>query len=326
MNQRKLDLYYILMDNINNLYLKKGLKAEADLHVHTTFSDGAFDILDIITLGKMIGLKKIIITDHNTILPAYQYLETMKWFIPEGMSIEVGSEIACKIIDNQTGKYVPIEILAYYADPYMLQSFIDRYSFSKGNSQEEQLKELMDMCKKYGLTFSKDLYVPNGKFATEILCLELIKHEENKEFFMKTHPIVWTSPKLFYKKFCANPNSEFYLDTTSGLPGYVDTINAILEAGGIPILAHAFLYIYETQEEVKVLLDKLVATSNIAGFEAYHSAHTYAQREFIAEYAKEKKKMISGGTDFHMGPQTTLGFGKKDMPLELTLDMFSWLN
>lgn len=325
MNQKKLEFYYNFLENYQTKYLPRGIHAEVDSHVHTTFSDGMFDMLDIIFLGKMIGLKGIIFTDHNTILPGYKYLNTIKQFIPEGMKVDIGVEIACKIIDDKTGKYIPIEMLAYHSDPYMLQKFIDKYSFSKETSQEEQLKELMYMCEKYGLVFSKDLTIPEGKFATEILCLELIKHEENKDFFMNTNPIVWTTPKLFFKKFCANPSSEFYLDTTAGLPDYIDTINAIIDSNGIPMLPHPNLYIYETQKEVEMLLDKLVATSKIAGFEAFHSSQSYEQRDFIVSYAKKTNKLISGGTDFHSGPQTLLGVGREEIPLELTLDMFPWL-
>lgn len=325
MNQMKLELYYKLLDNVKKTYIPRGLAPEIDAHIHTTFSDGKFDILDIIVMGKIFGLKKLVITDHNTILPGFEYLNTIRDFIPDAISVEIGAEIACKIIDDKTGKYIPIEILAYNANPYKLQEFINNYSFSKGTSQEEQLKSLMDMCENHKLKFSRDLTISDGKFATEILCLDLIKHAENKDFFMKTHPIVWTAPKLFFKKYCANPSSEFYLDTTAGLPNYIDTINAIIKAGGTPILAHPFIYIYETFEEVTYLLDKLEDTSMIAGFEAYHSSHTYEQRNFIASYAKNKNKLVSGGTDFHSGPETTLGFGKEEAPLELKSNMFSWL-
>lgn len=325
MNQKKLEFYYKFLENYQKKFLPIGLKPEVDSHIHTTFSDGMFDMLDLIFLGKMIGLKGMVFTDHNTILPGYKYLNTIKQFIPEGMMIDIGVEIACKIIDDKTGKYIPIEMLAYHSDPYKLQEFLDKYSFSKDISQEKQLEELMYMCEKCGLVFSRDIIIPKGKFATEMLCLELIKHEENKDFFMNTHPIVWTTPKLFFKKFCANPSSEFYLDTTAGLPTYTDTIDAITDSNGISILPHPYLYIYETQKEVKMLLDKLVNTSKIGGFEAFHSSQNSEQREFIFSYAKKTNKLISGGTDFHSGPETLLGVGKEKLPLELSLDMFSWL-
>lgn len=325
MNSKKLELYTGIINDSFEKYLSRGFKTEVDAHIHTTFSDGTFDILDIIVMAKLIGLKKIVITDHNTILPGYNYLNSINNIFLPNISIQIGSEIACKILDDKTQKYIPIEILAYNVNPFKLQNFIDKYPFSKNESQEKQLKSLMNMCDKYGLIYSKDITVEKEKFATEVLCLELLKHKENTEFFMRTHPIVLSAPKLFFKKYCANPSSEFYLDTTSGLPTYIDTINAIIEAGGTPILAHPFIYIYENFEEVEKLMDKVLNTSNIAGFEAYHSSHTIEQRNFIISYAKKNGKVISGGTDFHSGPQTILGFGREEVPFNLRIDMFPWL-
>ncbi len=330
-------------------YINNGISTEADLHIHSTFSDGSFDILQILLMGKLYNLKKIVITDHNTILNGANYLEKLKQDLatlttpfektpdsdkikfmiknmPQKIDIEIGCEIACKILDKKTNKYIPIEILAYRSDPIFLQNFIDKYNFSKKTSQTEQLKELMKLCEMQGLVFSKELIVPKGMFATEILCKELIKHEENKKFFMDTHPIVWSIPKLFYKKFCANPTSPFYLDTTKELPLYTDTIDAIISSNGLPFLAHPFLYIYENIDDVKCLLDTLTNTSNIKGFEAYHSEHNTEQIEFIKKYALSKNMLFSGGTDFHNGPRTLLGFGQEKSTLNLTLDMFPWIN
>lgn len=325
MKLKKQELYNSIKKDARE-YLKKGFKTEVDAHIHTTFSDGMFDIFDIIILSRISGIKKIVITDHNTIYPGYLEVQKLKEnFSPDNISISVGCEIACKIIDDKTRKPVPIEMLAYNVDPVILQSFIDMYKFNNNVSQEEQLSFFTKMCEKHNLTFSKELTVPKGTFATEVLCKELLKHEENKDFFMKTHPIVWNSPKLFYKKFVANPQSDFYLDTTDHLPNYIDTINAIIAAKGVPILAHPFLYIYEEVNEVKALMDKVLYTSDIAGFEAYHSTHTIEEREFISSYAAKHGKLVSGGTDFHSGPETILGFGRKNALLELKLDMFSWI-
>lgn len=325
MNKKKQQLYYSFIENLNNKYLKLKITPEIDAHIHTTFSDGSFDILDIINMAKIIGLKKLVITDHNTILPAYKYLITISHMIPTDIDISIGSEIACKFFDDKYNANIPIEILAYNVNPEKLQYFIDAYPFNKNESQEKHLKMLMNMCIKHDLVFSKDLSIPAGKFATEVLCRELIRHEENKEFFMNTHPIVWTSPKLFFKKFCANPTSEFYIDSTGGIPTYNDTIEAILDCGGIPILAHPCIYIYENYEDVERMMNTILNNSNIAGFEAYHGSHTNFQRELIAKFAKSNDKIVSGGTDFHSGPQTILGFGNLNDPLELKLDMFSWL-
>ena len=39
----------------------------ADLHLHTTYSDGTLSPLELLTKAKEVGLNTISITDHDTI-------------------------------------------------------------------------------------------------------------------------------------------------------------------------------------------------------------------------------------------------------------------
>ena len=95
------------------------------------------------------------------------------------------------------------------------------------------------------------------------------------------------------------------------------TVKAITNAGGTAIGAHMFLYARNSEEDVKQLLDCIVSNTEISGFEAYHSAHTEKQRQFIIDYTTKNKLLYTGGTDFHCGPQTILGYGKKDCPVAI---------
>ena len=50
---------------------------KVNLHIHTTFSDGKADALDIVERAKKLGYKKIAIADHNT-LGAYLQTEVLR--------------------------------------------------------------------------------------------------------------------------------------------------------------------------------------------------------------------------------------------------------
>lgn len=301
-------------------YHNHGLFTKLDMHIHSNMSDGLFSIPQLITMAKEFGLECIFITDHGTCLPGYNLLKSLPKEFIGNLDVNIGCEIATKIEDPVTKKFIPIEILSYFADPYKIQAFLDKYNFANNTSQEEQLKILQYTCDKLGLIYSDNLTVPKGCYSTEVLCRDLIKYEKNKSFFLERAPIVWDSPKLFYKMFVANPDSDFYIDTTAGLPYYKDTINAINNSGGYAIVAHPFLYSRHTEEEVKQLMDKIVDTSDISGFEAIHSSHTNKQRKFIINYTKQKGLYYTGGSDFHCGSKTILGYGQKSCPILLTLD------
>lgn len=310
---------------IANGLISQGYVAKYDHHIHTTYSDGSFTLRKIIELARNSRLKRIVITDHNNILACSKELLSIPKKDLGTMKVFVGSEIACKVLDQATGMYIPIELLYYGPHPEKVQSFIDEYDHSMV-PQDEQLEFLIGQCEKHHLKHSENLHVPDGMFATEYLCMDLVKYPENKAFFDSTHPIVFTSPKLFFKKFCTHPCSDFYIDTTKKLPTVAEVASKAIEIGGVTILAHPCLYIYNKKEDVLSFLNFLLKTTKTHGIEVFHSSHTFEQRNYLYNFAKSNKLLIGAGTDFHSGPDTVIGFGRTDQILSLPDDHdFDWI-
>lgn len=309
---------------IANELLALGHQTECDHHIHTTYSDGSFCLREIIELAKNSQLKRIVITDHNKILDCANELKTISKEELGFLKVFVGSEIACKVLDQKTGVYIPIELLYYGPHPENVQAFIDKYDYGMV-PQGEQLQFLIHQCDKHHLKHSENLQMPEGMFATEFLCKDLIKYPENKAFFDATHPIVYNSPKLFFKKFCIHPSSDFYIDTTKKLPHASEVADMAVANGGVAIVAHPCLYIYEKSEEVLSFLKYVFETTKAAGIEVFHSDHTFEQRDYLYKFAKQYNLLISGGTDFHSGPQTVIGFGKRKQIISLTCHDFDWI-
>lgn len=55
-----------------------------------------------------------------------------------------------------------------------------------------------------------------------------------------------------------------------------------------------------------------------------HSDGSFSLREVI-EFAKQNHFLIGGGSDFHSGPNTIVGFGKKSSPLSICGNEFDWI-
>lgn len=312
--------------NINTAkeLLSLGYQTDYDHHVHTQYSDGSFSLKEIIEFAKKSQLKRIVITDHNNILGCSNELKAISKEELGDLRVFVGSEIACKVLDKATGAYIPIELLYYGPNPEKVQSFIDQYHYGMV-PQDEQLMFLVKQCDKHHLKHSKNLQVPDEMFATEYLCKDLIKYPENKAFFDSTYPIVYTTPKLFFKKYCIHPSSDFYIDTTKNLPLATDVANMALANGGISIVAHPCLYIYETKDEVLSFLEYILETTKTAGIEVYHSSHSFEQRDYLYQFAKQNNLLIGGGSDFHSGPRTVIGFGRREQILSLSGHDFDWI-
>ena len=310
--------------NIGKELLALGHQTECDHHIHTKYSDGSFTLREIIKFAQNSNLKRIVITDHNKILECSNELKSISKEDLGDLKVFVGSEIGCKILDQTTGVYIPIELIYYGPNPENVQSFINQYHYEMV-PQDEQLQFLIAQCNKHNLKHSENLQMPKGMFATEYLCKDLIKYSENKAFFDATHPIVYTSPKLFFKKFCIHPSSDFYIDTTKKLPLVTDVANMALENGGTTIVAHPCLYIYENKDNVLSFLNYVLTTSKTAGIEVFHSAHTFEQRAYLYEFAKQHNLLIGGGSDFHSGPDTIIGFGRRNQVLSLSGNDFDWI-
>lgn len=54
------------------------MAAKADLHIHTTYSDGKISPSEVINLAVSKGLKAISITDHDTIKGYLKGIELLK--------------------------------------------------------------------------------------------------------------------------------------------------------------------------------------------------------------------------------------------------------
>lgn len=79
----------------------------ADLHLHTTASDGTNDVEERIQQATDRGLETIAVTDHDTIADVLRTPTTIR----DGVEVVAGVEIRADLLDTK------IEILGYYVDP-----------------------------------------------------------------------------------------------------------------------------------------------------------------------------------------------------------------
>ena len=81
-------------------------------------------------------------------------------------------------------------------------------------------------------------------------------------------------------------------------------------AGGIPVLAHPFLYKF-SNEDTKHLIHDL-KEEGLAGIEVYHSSHHIGQITKLRQWQKEYDLLATGGSDFHgtNKPDIEIGTGR----------------
>lgn len=273
-----------------------------DLHVHTTASDGTLTPSEVISQALKLKLKAIAITDHDTLAGSKEALQAG---IPSPLNFLTGVEISAAAPRFYAGSG-SFHLLGYSIrlDNPALNHALEKLQQARNNRNPAIISRLNDLGIK--------------------ITLNEVRQEAGEGQLGRPH-----IAKLLVKKgFVGSMDQAFerYLGTNG--PAYVDkfriecrqAIELILNAGGIPVLAHPGLLKCETRDQ----FDKLIAglkNMGILGVEVYYPEHTPEQTHLFAELAQRHELKLTGGTDFHgaIHPEITIGSGKGDLfvPYEL---------
>lgn len=248
---------------------------KADLHTHTTASDGALSAQSLISKAKEKKLKTIAITDHDSIsgfLDGRQYADQY--------GIELISGIEISTIWNTK----EIHILAYGFD-HENGDLLQLLRHQK-KARSSRMKKIVKELQQQGIDISfEEVWAEAGKgnigrpHAANILI--------NKGYVAS-----------FAEAFIRYLSSQKLHSIKTDYADISTVIETIHKAGGILSVAHPGP-IY-SQQELESLLDL-----EIDGLECIHPSHNYSVQKAFTELAKSRNLLITGGSDFH-------GNGKSD--------------
>jgi 3',5'-nucleoside bisphosphate phosphatase len=278
-----------------------------DLHIHSTASDGSLTPGEIFQHAKQAGLKVISITDHDTIAGS---LELLQNYSGNCLKIISGIEISCAP-PAEFNDFGSIHLLGYGFSIYdpVLNKIIDTAKASRVRRNPEIIQRL----NKLGLKVSMDeLY---KKYDFSIIGRPHIAQ------LLKDHGYVTSLHEAF----------DLYL--AYGKAAYVkkykipirDAVQAILNAGGIPVLAHPGLIAFSGDEQLNSFIDTLISFG-LMGIEVYYTDHDETTTSFYKNLAEQKKLLITGGSDFHgkFTPGVEMGIGRNNS--DIGLPLFNTLN
>lgn len=291
-----------------------------DMHMHTTYSDGADSLIEVLKKAESLKLEYISITDHDT---CEGYKELAKLDVKKYFSGQIinGVEIKCAY------KKRLIEILGYKVDPKVINNFMEEFHKTKSKEilQQKYFDILHERCKDMGLVMSKkeDIeFNPKTDWASIKIYNDIKAHEENK---LKVPDDFWSEFNIFSKKYCGDVNYPLYIDKSEDYLQLDEAIKLVKDAGGLVFLPHIF--IYKWAEDKKKLLDDIVAEYDIDGIECMHSEFSQDDIDYLLEYTQENNFYRSGGSDYHgknkVGIEMAVGKGNLKIESYLIQD---WVN
>ena len=265
-----------------------------DLHIHSKYSDGDYSLPEIIDKLKENGISIFSITDHDNIESIIEMEKTDK----KGLIYIPGIEISsCR------GKY-KMHILGYGVDGHN-QELIKICKKTKTKKNIRNLETLKQLKEKYGIEITRE---------------EALKLLESQSFVGQT-----TIARLLVKKNII-PNVKFAFDNyfhnleleTDATIDLNDAVQAIHNAGGIAVLAHPITLEKKYNVKIDDIFD-IFTEAGIDGIEIFNSKHSLSDIKRYYKLAKQKKLLISGGSDYHgeiMKPNVKLGKISKDQTEE----------
>lgn len=250
------------------------MDAFADLHTHTTASDGMFAPSMNVRLAKQAGLTALAITDHDSVAGVAEAQAEGKRI---GIKVVPGVEIS-SVADGQD-----IHILGYYMDmkqPNFLER-LQKLRDVRGRRNEMLIERLQQL----GLNITMEDVVKN-----------LSKDLAKGETIGRPH----IADVLVRKGYVESMKEAFDLYLGKGGRAYVnpprirpeEAVDWIHEAGGAAVIAHPGLY-HDDELVEKLLL------YGVEGLEVYHSDHTPEDEARYLKMAEKHHVLMTAGSDFH---------------------------
>ena len=260
---------------------------KADLHLHTTASDGSDTPAALIDRAREKGIEVIAITDHDTIAGSVEALGLSA----DGIKIITGIEFSCKY----SGEYgFECHILGYGFDPESeaILSAIRHGREMRLFKLEARLKYLRE---RFGISFTDE-------DIAWLHSLNSVARPHLGQLLIK-YGYVATMSEAFDKYLKVDGFPDDRIDAG-------EAISAIKAAGGIPVYAHSIGGEREVRigkEELERRVDALVSLG-LMGLECYYSRYSEEDEAMLLSVAEERRLLVSGGSDYH-GENKTVPLG-----------------
>lgn len=244
---------------------------KADLHIHTTASDGRSTPRQILERAQSHNLEVISITDHDTI-QGYQ------------QAAKIADEFDVRLLSG-------VEITADFNGR---ECHLLAYCFEPDNPN---IKQLIAQHYKSRLARAKWIVNELSKEGLDV-DIEEVRAEANGSNIGRPH----IASVLINKGYVASFKEAFirYLSDQSlgniynQYYSHKEVIAAVKEAGGAIVVAHpANLY---SKEELEELVE-----AGIDGIEYMHPSHDYSRQKQVEKFADDHNLLKTGGSDFHGG-------------------------
>lgn len=239
----------------------------ADMHIHSTASDGEYSPTQIANMLHKNKIEVAALADHDSFSGFTEFKKAFKGIAIPGVELSVDYK--------KTG----LHLLAYCFDPQH-KAFSERLEYF----QKIRYQRIELMCERL-----RELGMP--------LTIEEVRKNYPEDTTLGRPHI---ARAMIAKGYIRSFNQAFIKYIGDGKPAYVpkarldfnEAIELIKESGGISILAHPGLFLPEISFDVMKMIP-------VDGFEAYHPNHSSSFSRILIDHCNKHDLPYTGGSDFH---------------------------
>ncbi len=269
---------------------------KADLHLHTTASDGRLSPKELVSLAAKVGLDIIAITDHDTIDGVEPALAAAKTF--SSITVVPGVEINTDVPNGE------VHILGYFID------YIDRKLAANlqklRDSRLGRAQQIIDKLGNLGMKIEWQRVCELAQGGS--ICRPHIAQALFEKGYVG-------SEREAFDKYIGH-NGPAYVERYKLLP--VEAVKLIIDAQGLPVLAHP-----ADISDLKELVPRL-KESGLVGIEIYYRDYRPDVIAELLNIADQYTLVPTGGTDYHaFGDDSEVMIGSALAPSQSVEQLFS---
>ena len=251
-----------------------------DLHTHSCLSDGNLTPEALLTAAREAGIGILALTDHN----ATADLEPLREAFPE-LALIQGAEITCRYLDQE------LHVVALGIDPEdpKLRAVL-------ANNQPDRrpyLSAILQKLRALGIDVGTyDELQAANPHSRHFGRMQIAKEMQRRGY-------VATADEAFDVYMGAHGQRLAYVANPLKYVTLEEAVEAILSAGGIPVLAHLYYYLLDAEGERALVRRFKELAGEKAAMEVHYAAYSPEQRAALGAIADEFGLMHSCASDFH---------------------------
>ncbi len=259
-----------------------------DLHLHSTFSDGALTPAQLVHHALDAHLRAIAITDHDTVDGNAEALAEGR---ERGLEVIPGVELSIAYSQGE------LHILGYYVDhldPALHEELLRLREYRRRRNPQI-IRKLADLGIELNLEAIRQK-INNGNVGRPHIAAAMVEAGHVR------------SVKEAFNRYLRKDGPAYVPKEMLSAP---DGIQLVRRFGGIPVLAHPHTLEIRDPAELDDFVGRLKA-DGLGGIEAYYLSDSRCPVEFYREIAQRFDLCLTGGSDYHgpVKPEVAIGTGR----------------